>query len=166
MIIDISKVLSRKNYSEETNFIVECKELSKLYSIVEPIKFQGVINNISDSIGVSGKAKGIIEINCSRCLGLIKYVIDADIDEIITNNIDNRDEEIIFINKDQIDLSQVIENDILFSIPVKVLCDENCKGLCQRCGVNKNINHCSCSDGIVDPRLEKLKDMLSSTKEV
>lgn len=162
MKIDISKVLSKKNYSEETNFIVECKELSKLYSIVEPIQFQGIIKNNNDSIGVSGKAKGIIEINCSRCLGLIKYVIDVDIDEIISNNTDNRDEEIIFINKDQIDLSQVIENDILFSIPVKVLCDENCKGLCQHCGVNKNISHCNCGDYKVDPRLEKLKDMLSS----
>ena len=162
MIVDISKVLSKKNYREETTFIVECAELSKLYSIVEPIKFNGIIKNINDSIEISGKIQGVIELNCARCLTMINYVINVDIQEIITNNIDNRDEDIIFINKDQVDLSQIIENNILFSIPIKILCKEDCKGLCQHCGVNKNISHCSCSDDIVDPRLEKLKDMFSS----
>lgn len=162
MIVDISKVLSKKNYKEEVTFIVECKELSKLYTIIEPLQFNGVIKNIGDSVEISGKVQGMIELNCSRCLTLVKHVINVEIEEIITSNIENRDEEIIFIDKDQVDLSEIIENNILFSIPAQILCKEDCKGLCQHCGVNKNISHCNCSDGIVDPRLEKLKDLFSS----
>lgn len=162
MIVDISKVLSKKNYNEETTFIVECRELSKLYPIIEPIKFSGFIKNAGDSVEISGNIQGSIELACSRCLTLVRHNINVEIQEIITNNMDNRDDDVIFINKDQIDLSQIIENNILFSIPIKILCKEDCKGLCQHCGVNKNISHCNCNDDIVDPRLEKLKDMFSS----
>lgn len=162
MIVDISKVLSKKNYKEETTFIVECKELSKSHTVVEPITFVGIIKNIGDSVEISGNVQGVIEVSCSRCLALIKYHINVEIEEVIAKNNDNRDEDIIFIDKDQIDLSQIIENSILFSIPIKILCKEDCKGLCQHCGVNKNISHCSCGEDIIDPRLEKLKDMFSS----
>jgi uncharacterized protein len=47
------------------------------------------------------------------------------------------------------------------SIPLKVLCKDDCKGLCPRCGINLNDTSCSCDTTDTDPRwapLSKLKD--------
>ena len=63
-----------------------------------------------------------------------------EIHEKLSRNSGNEDEDIIFIHNDIIDLAAVLENDILFSIPLKVLCKTDCKGLCQQCGTNKNLS--------------------------
>ena len=57
-----------------------------------------------------------------------------------------------------LDLKEVAENSIYLELPFKKLCNEDCKGLCQSCGVNLNNETCSCEDLDIDPRLAGLKD--------
>ena len=43
-----------------------------------------------------------------------------------------------------IELDDSIRNEIIIDYPIKMLCKQDCKGLCQRCGKNLNKGSCSC----------------------
>jgi len=55
-----------------------------------------------------------------------------------------------------IDLSEDVRQTVLLSVPLKLLCSENCKGLCPHCGINLNVGACNCAESVVDPRWEQL----------
>jgi uncharacterized protein len=55
-----------------------------------------------------------------------------------------------------IDLHDDVRQTVLLSIPLKVLCSEDCKGLCPHCGANWNLGSCNCEENAVDPRWEQL----------
>ena len=48
---------------------------------------------------------------------------------------------------------------------MKVLCRENCKGICNRCGANLNLGSCKCDDAELDPRMSKILDIFNQFKE-
>ena len=59
-----------------------------------------------------------------------------------------------------LDLSEVVRQSVIADQPMKPLCSTDCRGLCQVCGVNLNIDDCQCSDSQVDPRWGALAELL------
>lgn len=59
-----------------------------------------------------------------------------------------------------LELDDVVITDILLSLPQKFLCRQDCKGLCPQCGSNLNLGDCACEKRQIDPRLEKLKQLM------
>ena len=62
--------------------------------------------------------------------------------------------------KAEIDMAPYIWETMILNLPERVLCAEDCRGLCPTCGVNRNGNECGCSGDDCDPRLEVLKELL------
>lgn len=108
---------------------------------------------------VSGKFQ------CDRCLEKFTKEIIAKSQIIYTEDyglIDGEDKsEILYLNpgKEEICISEDIRQFVILNIPAKLLCNENCKGLCPNCGENLNISKCSCKEELIDPRWEKLKKL-------
>jgi uncharacterized protein len=69
------------------------------------------------------------------------------------------DEEVNLITGGKIDFTPVLINAILLHIPMKTVCDENCKGICPQCGQNLNEKRCSCDDQDIDPRFAILESL-------
>ncbi len=71
-------------------------------------------------------------------------------------------EEIVILPSDNtvIDITDDVRQFTQLTIPLKVLCQPECKGLCQECGTNLNKNTCSCTATYVDPRWEQLNKLL------
>jgi len=74
---------------------------------------------------------------------------------------DLREEDLEFslYDGDQIDLSPLIREQLLLSLPTRPLCREDCRGLCPKCGVDLNNDECSCSEQTVDPRFAPLRNL-------
>ena len=90
------------------------------------------------------------------------FLVKEDFDED-----EFEDEDALIFNGQEIDLVDIIEQTLDFKIPASVLCKEDCKGLCQGCGANLNIEACSCNESandeeIIDPRFAKLKDIFKN----
>ena len=68
------------------------------------------------------------------------------------------DLETDFYEGEEVDLSPLIQDQVLLTLPPKVVCREDCRGLCQGCGRNLNREVCQCPEKRVDPRLEVLKN--------
>jgi uncharacterized protein len=105
------------------------------------------------------------EFRCDRCLEKFTREIIAHSQIIYTEDyglIDGEDEpEIIYLNpvEEEICISEDIRQFILLSVPIKLLCSENCKGLCTNCGENLNTSECNCKEEFIDSRWENLKKL-------
>ena len=65
-----------------------------------------------------------------------------------------------------LDVDQLVRDELLLNLPMKVLCDEDCKGICNRCGANLNYETCDCDRSVPDPRMSVIQDIFKQFKEV
>lgn len=142
---------SRKTLKKQ----IKLADLTYREQIIETPNFFNVsltIFNTRDSYLLQGKLKGEIVLQCSRCLENFDYKINLKIDkEILKKDVND---------PERIDISDIFIENILLNIPIKVICKENCQGLCPVCGKNLNKGSCDCKIETIDPRLVKLKNYL------
>lgn len=118
-----------------------------------PFQLNLDIYNSSDSFIFTGNLKGELVLVCSRCLEKFNYLIDAQLEEeVLKREIQN---------PERFEMTDLLIENILLSIPIKPICDMECQGLCSVCGQNLNENKCDCEQDIVDPRLAKLKEFFT-----
>lgn len=161
MEINISQVL--KNKSEALSFTINKDDFhGDDYEVEIPLQVSLTMKTLDDIVLLNGNVSGTLKLTCCRCLEKFDYPINLDINEKLSNNYENKDEDIIFINNDKIDITEIIENNIRVGLPIKILCKEDCKGLCQYCGTNLNYSTCSCNNDDIDPRMAKLKELFSN----
>ena len=162
MKIKFSELKSPKGQSKEVSYNVDLDNFyfdgDKIKSL-EGITMSGKATYKDEIIILKAKLKGNLELVCSRCLDTFIYPIDIDIEERFTNNKELDSEEIMFVDGDTLDITEIIENSIISTLPIKRLCKEDCNGLCSQCGANKNVENCSCLDYDVDVRLAKLREL-------
>jgi uncharacterized protein len=164
MKIDIFDLTSKKIINQPVDL---CLEIDKLYDGYEyinfskPIILKGSFSMVEDIINLNAQLTTEFIIACSRCLEKFNYPIDIEIKEQFSRNKENEDADVILIESDKLDITDIIENNICLALPFTRLCKEDCKGLCQHCGTDLNNSTCSCNDLNVDLRLAKLKDLFS-----
>ncbi|WP_017414534.1 YceD family protein [Clostridium tunisiense] len=164
MNIDVSELKGKKNSKRNINVVIEKESFydgTETVMVSSPIKFDGVIRFVGDIFQLKGKVTAELLLTCSRCLKKFPYTIEMDIEEKLSTSASNEESEIISIKNDKIDMDEIVESNLIIQLPVKRLCSESCKGLCQQCGTDLNHKECSCDDVDVDPRLAKLKDLFS-----
>ncbi len=71
-----------------------------------------------------------------------------------------------YIDGYNFDVEQLIYNELLAGWPTKILCSEDCKGICSVCGQNLNEGACDCEDTGLDPRMSVIRDVFKNFKEV
>lgn len=134
-----------------------------------PVSFSGNVENTGKTLVINGTVSTLAELECGRCAEKILYHVNAPFHEVYSNQPDidvSEDEEIRQYEGYLIDIFPEAVQAIILELPMKILCREDCKGLCPACGVNLNVRECHCEAESVDPRLMALKKFLkvSSTE--
>lgn len=164
IMINVSDLTNKKVEKKSLDIELDIKKFQdgvEEFYVEKPLKLTGLLTRVGDIIYLDAKVQGVIKLECSRCLERFPYNIDLEIHEKLTNAPENKDEEIIFIENDSVNICEIVENNIIVSLPIKRLCKEDCKGLCPICGTNLNVSTCNCHEDNIDPRLEKLKELFS-----
>ena len=130
--------------------------------------------DIVADIRLRGHFSGRFEVPCARCLDPVEIPLDADFDLIFRpaeadadlpeRSMTAPETEIGYYQGDSLALEDVLREQVLLSLPVRTLCKPDCKGLCPRCGVNRNRQACSCDAGPGDPRWETLAGLRGRIK--
>lgn len=117
-----------------------------------------------------GSVKLTLVLACDRCLSNVEYPFDFDFHIKLASpdyaGADRDDYECSFLEGNHLNVDELIRAEILFNWPEKVLCHEDCKGICKVCGKNLNDGACGCDDFVPDPRMAVIKDFLNVNKEV
>lgn len=111
-------------------------------------------------IHVGGTASGIYTTRCARCLEEIRRDFNVELDEYFESRREHAGgiDDYYGYDGTVLDLTDSLRDSILLSFPSVVLCDDNCKGICPKCGKNLNKGECDCVKDDIDIRMEKLKD--------
>jgi len=117
---------------------------------------------VQDGLFVQGPLESQLELECARCLNSFVFPITLDLAETFRwAEVDQTPEMPYSISDNgELDLTSLLREQTWLTIPMKPLCCPDCKGLCPQCGVNLNIESCTCEDEEIDPRLAKLKELL------
>jgi uncharacterized protein len=118
---------------------------------------------------VAGRISAKFEIECTRCLEPVSFPLDANFDvEFVDqehfgsdgeHEIDRANLSVNSLEDGRLDLKELVREQLLLNLPDQFFCREDCKGLCEICGVNRNIENCDCEADDVDPRWSALKDL-------
>ena len=99
---------------------------------------------------------------CDRCLKETVKSYTVNIGRVIVVSLENEENDDIAVVPDmQLDLEDFCYADIVMSLPTKLLCKDDCRGLCPDCGCDLNSGECNCSKKEVDPRLSALAELLN-----
>lgn len=99
---------------------------------------------------------------CDRCAEDVKKNYSLELNKIIVPRMENDNddyENYIVVENNVLDLDDLVYQEIQLFLPQKMLCDEDCKGICQQCGKNLNHGKCDCKKE-VDPRMAALLQLL------
>jgi len=126
-------------------------------------------HEIIKDIRLRGRLSAGLELQCARCLEPVKQDVerefellyrplgaDAGRDEL---SVTAAEAEIGYYQGDGILLEDVLREQVLLALPLKITCGEDCKGLCPHCGKNLNEEQCSCNVPMEDPRWAALKEI-------
>ena len=124
------------------------------YEVASKEKVVLRIMNLGDrKLEVEGKAKLTLKVPCDRCLDPVEVPLEFD----IIRTLDLNESE---------DVDQLVCDELILNLPMKVLCSEDCKGICNRCGTNLNHETCDCDTRSLDPRMAVIQDIFKQFKEV
>lgn len=124
-----------------------------VYVFKQPLDWNVQVTNTSGALLVMGSVKGVGTTECGRCLEGFDVEIDGEIEGFFViknddeeNESEIEEEEFDLLGPDNtIDLVPLIQAAIIVDLPLLPLCDDDCKGICQDCGVNLNEQECDCA---------------------
>ena len=174
MIIDISKVVKsiNKEVSEEVSIELTSFE-SRLgdFPILQksPVVLT-IMNQENKTLFIRGAVDVTLSIPCGRCLEEVPTQICFDIDKKLDISegalVDDEMEENDYLIGFELDVDKLVYAEILVNWPMRVLCKEDCEGICKVCGANLNKGDCGCQRTELDPRMAAIQDIFSKFKEV
>ena len=128
-------------------------------------------HEVIQDIRLRGRLTAGLELQCARCVEPVRQDIarefellyrplgtDAGRDEL---SVTDAEAEIGYYQGDGILLEDVLREQVLLALPLKVTCRDDCKGLCPHCGTNLNEAQCSCAVVVEDPRWTALREIRS-----
>lgn len=132
---------------------------------LEPVNVKGTLMNAENVIILDAKAITELIMPCDRCLAPVKVKLDFRLNEKFTNAGNLEQETEVFFD-DLINIDEVLKREIILNIPMKVLCREDCKGICPKCGKNLNDSTCDCKESYINPKFKDLRALFNLDEEV
>lgn len=130
--------------------------------ITDPVSVKGRLYSKADVLYLNLEIKFTFYGVCDRCAEDIKKDFSITVNKIIVEELQNIDnDDYIVVDNQLIDLDELVNEEVSLTLPSKMLCNDDCKGLCPKCGTNLNVNKCDCK-GDIDPRMEALLQLLDN----
>lgn len=129
----------------------------------EPVRVTGKVENRTGIVQLTADVAYVLDTTCDRCMTPLHRESVLRIEHILVASLNREDaDDLILVDNHQLPLDDLVEADLILSLPMKTLCKEDCRGLCLTCGKNLNEGPCGCRAETVDPRLAVLKDLLDT----
>jgi len=164
MLLGLSKIIECPGASIPFSTSIDLSDLryGNSYPVTEPVIAEGNVRNTAGVLVMTGSIRTCIHGICDRCAGEFDREIDFPIDVVLVeelSNEENEDEWVFPLEGDSADLEDIIRTVFVLNLDSKLLCKDDCAGLCCRCGKNLNDGPCNCQKEL-DPRFAALKQLL------
>jgi uncharacterized protein len=133
---------------------------------IEPLEVTATAELLEGTIRITGEIETKVEMVCARCLEPVVDEVHRSLDLFYSPlpqgerpeeaQLKEGDAEIGFYQGEGLFLADVLREQVLLALPMKVICRSDCRGLCSNCGANLNHEECRCETHPTDPRLAPL----------
>jgi len=147
MVLNLKQIYDTDGEKADLDFVVGSDKLAETdrRSFPEGAHVKGSVFNRAGIVTLRGTAEALLKTSCDRCLKEIEADFSFDIRHNLVRSLNNEDnDDYVVTEGDELDLDELVYADILLQLPTKLLCSENCKGLCPVCGADLNVAACSC----------------------
>ncbi|MFI3212820.1 MAG: DUF177 domain-containing protein [Eubacteriales bacterium] len=176
MLVNLTDMFLSEGKTVTKQIDLEMQQFEMLGEKLEIINKQPVelvISNLENGkVTAVADTKLMVMLSCDRCLKDVEYKFQIHFSGIVVSpekisRNENRDEEVQdFMEGYHLNVETLVSNEILMNWPMKILCQDDCKGICKMCGRDLNTGGCDCDTFVPDPRMAGLKDIFSANKEV
>lgn len=167
-MVNISDILGKKgeriSFSSAEN-ITNVNDYPAITAFIGPVNIKGTAENTGGAVNIEAEGKVTVTMPCDRCVKDVDIELNFTMEEtyVASGNASENDES---YSGSSVCLDGAVKKSILSSLPMKVLCSEDCKGLCPQCGKDLNTGECGCKTDYIDPRFESLRSLFNVDKEV
>ena len=164
MLLGLAKIIDCPGASIPFSASVDLSDLcyGVTYPVTEPVLAEGTVRNTAGVLMMTGDIRTTIHGTCDRCANDFDRAIHFPIEVVLVTemaNEENEDEWVFPLEGDSADLDDIVRTVFVLNLDSKLLCKEDCKGMCHRCGHNLNDGPCNCQKEL-DPRFAALKQLL------
>ena len=164
MLLGLSKIIDSPGSSVDFSTSVDLSDLryGVTNPVSEPVLAQGTVRNTAGVLLMKGSISTTIHGVCDRCAADFQRKIQFPIDVVLVTELsseENEDEWVFPLEGDSADLDDIVRTVFVLNLDSKLLCRDDCKGICHRCGKNLNDGPCQCEKEL-DPRFAALKQLL------
>jgi len=163
------------------SFAVECQKKDFAIDaedcrLTRDVKVCGTLEKVAREVYCDGLVETELEVTCSRCLENFRAPVKSKMSAHFVPESSHAPEkpevelhagdiDVEYYEGDTVDLTQVVHDQILLTLPASSQCRQDCRGLCPHCGTNLNLGECGCrEEESGDPRLDILKTLKDKIK--
>ncbi len=174
MKIDLSEFLEKEDQTIEKEVTIDINKVTVGGTDHDRDSKESVtltfFNDDGKRLYVSGSTKLGFKASCDRCLLDVSVEIPVKISQeiLITDEVFSmeNDEGLDYITDDHyLDTDGMIMAEVHLGWPSKILCKDDCLGLCPVCGANRNLVTCECDTEVRDPRMMQFLDAFNESKK-
>ena len=161
MGLDLRSVFETEGSKQEISEQLDEREyeLFGTKPFVERISVRGEVTNRAGVVTLSVQVSFPLRVACDRCLEEFTRQYDYTFTHTLVRQLQDPWQDYIQVEDGVLNLEELILSDILLELPTKLLCKEDCKGLCPQCGCNLNHQSCDCNKAYHDPRWDVLNTL-------
>ena len=164
MLLGLSKIIDCPGASVPFSVSIDLSDLlyGESHPVSEPVLAEGVVRNTAGVLVMTGSLHTTIHGVCDRCASDFDKFVEFPLDVVLVtelSNEENEDEWVFPLEGDSADLEDIVRTVFVLNLDSKLLCKDDCKGLCCRCGRNLNDGPCNCQKEL-DPRFAALRQLL------
>lgn len=145
----------------------DAAELGLDERFIEPVGVHAVLSKTANQLHLKAVLTSRGSFQCDRCLDMFTQGLEATYQIVYvfegatahTEDTEGIELQVLPADANLIDLADDVRQYMLLGVPLKLLCKEECAGLCPTCGANLNTHPCSCVREATDPRWEQLKNI-------
>ena len=139
--------------------------------LLKPVCYELMVAKYDDTVAIDGPVRVAASLECGRCLEgfdielslvmSIKLVPRTKLPDSPELELHGEDLDVYYYEGEEIDIDPFVYEEVMLNMPVRPLCSEACKGICPRCGKNRNTEPCDCPEAPLSLLGEKLKSFLN-----
>ncbi len=164
MLLSLSKIIQTPDsvLPFETELHLQDLQFGGAYPVKESVAAKGTVRNTAGVLVLEASLTTNLHGTCDRCAADFEREINYAVNAVLVRELENEDEAdewTFLLENDCADLDEILTTAFVLNMDSKLLCKEDCKGLCFRCGKNLNDGECNCRPE-TDPRLAVLGQLL------
>jgi len=161
MLLDLREIIGVPGEHVSFDYEPDMSDVpfGSIVRIRESSRAAGNVTNRAGVLTFSANVDAECVCVCARCLKEFTYPVHKQITACLTEGGEGENPDGYFLQGDKVDVDEIIVTEFVLDMDERLLCNEDCAGLCQTCGTDLNVSDCSCKTEI-DPRLAVLEQLL------